>query len=197
MLALLQQHGLQDRFERLHLVGSTSGAHITALDTAAAAGVPPSCVAKTMTLMINHQPHLVVTRGDQRIDMHKARTTNTHCSAAPSCITVNTSNSSSSSWVAGPLPASASHIAGAGNLAAAAAGNGALASLVAHPACGWRRSATSGVGAGVIIGGTPTAGLPQRWFAGSGAALLPVAVRLQHGLRSAGLPVAAAARLFV
>lgn len=47
--------------------------HVTAWDTAAAVGVPTSCVAKTMTLLVDQQPHLVVTRGDQRIDMHKAR----------------------------------------------------------------------------------------------------------------------------
>lgn len=50
--------------------------HVTAWDTAAAVGVSSSCVAKTMTLLVDQKPHLVVTRGDQRIDMHKARS---HC----------------------------------------------------------------------------------------------------------------------
>jgi hypothetical protein len=61
----------------LHALLCCAGSpHVTAWDTAAAVGVPSSCVAKTMTLLVDQQPHLVVTRGDQRIDMHKARS---HC----------------------------------------------------------------------------------------------------------------------
>lgn len=40
--------------------------------------VPRSRVAKTMAVLIDHEPLLVVTRGDQRIDMHKARSSACH-----------------------------------------------------------------------------------------------------------------------
>jgi hypothetical protein len=45
----------------------------TISDTAAALSAPRAAVAKTMALMVDHEPLLVVTRGDQRVDMHKAR----------------------------------------------------------------------------------------------------------------------------
>jgi hypothetical protein len=53
---------------------AAASSHITAWDTAAASSVPVSHVAKTMTLLVDATPHLVVTLGDQRVDMHKART---------------------------------------------------------------------------------------------------------------------------
>ncbi|KAF6257473.1 hypothetical protein COO60DRAFT_1701845 [Scenedesmus sp. NREL 46B-D3] len=45
----------------------------TISDTAAALSAPRAAVAKTMALLVGHEPVLVVTRGDQRVDMHKAR----------------------------------------------------------------------------------------------------------------------------
>jgi hypothetical protein len=45
----------------------------TISDTAAVLSAPRAAVAKTMALLVDHEPLLVVTRGDQRVDMHKAR----------------------------------------------------------------------------------------------------------------------------
>jgi hypothetical protein len=128
--------------------------HVTALDTAAAAGVPTSCVAKTMTLMVDHLPHLVVTRGDQRVDMHKARS---HCFSSQH-------SSHSRPWSA--------HTGRAvGPTAAAAAGQTRVADAPAAAA-----AAAQGAG----------------WL-GGGCKLL----RLQHTIRTARLPVAAAVKLLV
>jgi hypothetical protein len=52
---------------------AAAGCVPTISDTATALSVPRAAVAKTMALLVDHEPLLVVTRGDQRVDMHKAR----------------------------------------------------------------------------------------------------------------------------
>jgi hypothetical protein len=60
----------------MHVVCVTSfvaGCVPTISDTAAALSAPRAAVVKTMALLVEQEPLLVVTRGDQRVDMHKAR----------------------------------------------------------------------------------------------------------------------------
>jgi hypothetical protein len=142
--------------------------------------VPIHQVAKTMTLMVDQQPRLVVTRGDQRIDMHKARPayctsyghsySHSSYSRSYSLLTVSTSTTQSvallTSWAAGK---------------AVTPQSGQAPTPRAVP------TAVGGL-CQCLLGGTRPAGTtaPSRLQ------------RLQHVLRaSARMPVAAAAKLLV
>jgi hypothetical protein len=78
---------------------SAGGVHATAWGTAAALGVPTSAVAKTMALCIHgQQPCLAVTRGDQRVDMHKAGCARARgCGSSMGCCDSSCSSTSTSS----------------------------------------------------------------------------------------------------
>ncbi|WIA30602.1 hypothetical protein OEZ86_000682 [Tetradesmus obliquus] len=68
--AFLQHRGFSGALRRLPTTRA-QGCVPTISDTAAALSVPRAAVAKTMALLVDHEPLLVVTRGDQRIDLHK------------------------------------------------------------------------------------------------------------------------------
>eukprot|EP00879_Flechtneria_rotunda_P029008 GHRR01031259.1.p1 GENE.GHRR01031259.1~~GHRR01031259.1.p1 ORF type:complete len:747 (+),score=261.21 GHRR01031259.1:313-2553(+) len=73
VLTLLQQHGLQGAYHRLDGTSAQAPGKggLSTAATAVALGVPRACVAKTMAVMVDSVPWLVLTRGDQRIDTHK------------------------------------------------------------------------------------------------------------------------------
>jgi hypothetical protein len=141
--------------------------HITAWDTAAAVGASISCIAKTTVCLVDQQPHIIVTRGDQRIDMHKARTTlfcdSTHRNSA-GLLPATAATSRGCSIAARPAPASA----------------GGAWSAPAHYCERHRKRGTVPRPAGPAI---------PLGLLGCGRRLL----QLGHGFRSARLPVAAAA----
>lgn len=147
--------------------------HITAWDTAAAVGASISCVATTTVCLVDQQPHIVVTRGDQRIDMHKARTPLYYDSAHRTSVRLLRATAATSHGCS---------IAAAPALVSAAAGGVWSASA---QQCEWHReqgSVPRPAGPALPLG-----------LLGCGRRLL----RLGHGFKSARLPVAAAAKLLV
>lgn len=155
------------------LVNLAAGSpNITAWDTAAAAaGASISCVAKTTVCLVEQRPHAVVTRGDQRIDMHKARTHPSYDSAhrtSARLLRATAATSQGRSIAATPARVST---------------GGACSAPVRL--CGWHRE----------LGSVPQPAGPALPLSllGCGRRLL----QLGHGFKSARLPVAAAAKLLV
>lgn len=141
--------------------------------------MPIHQVAKTMTLLVDQQPRLVVTRGDQRIDMHKARPT--FCTSYSHCY----QHSCSFSYSLPPVSTSTTQ--------SVALHTSRAAGKAAAPQSGQAR-ATRAVPA--AAGSLCQCLLGSRHPAGGAA---PSRLqRLQHVLRaSARMPVAAAAKLLV